>query len=398
MRLRIAFGVFMTAILSRLFVKNYRDTKNPTVRSAYGTMVSIVGILLNLLLFAGKFTVGFLFGAVAIYADAFNNLSDAGSQIVSLVCFRIAAKPADRDHPYGHARIEYLASVIVSLLVLLIAYELFTESLSKLFLPASESAFSILTVIVLAVSVLVKLWLYLFNRPVAKTIDSTVMRATAADSLSDAAATGAVLVAVIVGRFVTLPFSLDAVMGIAISVLICIAGIKILLEAKNAILGEGPTEEIVRLIEKTVNQYPESLGIHDMLVHNYGPGKIFASFHVEVDGSSDIFQTHDMIDNIEKELRTSGIEATIHMDPIVTDDEKVNEMRERVKAIVHAIDPSLRIHDFRFVAGKTHTNLIFDILAPFELKMSDEDLKKQIADVILAAFPNHYAVIEVDRG
>ena len=388
----------MTAILSRLFVKNYRDTKNPTVRSAYGTMVSIVGILLNLLLFAGKFTVGFLFGAVAIYADAFNNLSDAGSQIVSLVCFRIAAKPADRDHPYGHARIEYLASVIVSLLVLLIAYELFTESLSKLFLPASESAFSILTVIVLAVSVLVKLWLYLFNRTVAKKIDSSVMRATAADSLSDAGATGAVLVAVIVSRFVTLPFSLDAVMGIAISVLICIAGIKILLEAKNAILGEGPTEEIVKLIEKTVGGYPDSLGIHDMLVHNYGPGKIFASFHVEVDGSSDIFQTHDMIDNIEKELRISGIEATIHMDPIVTDDEKVNEMRERVRAIVHAIDPTLRIHDFRFVEGKTHTNLIFDILAPFELRMSDEDLKKKIADVILAAFPNHYAVIEVDRG
>jgi cation diffusion facilitator family transporter len=256
----------MTALLSRLFIKNYRDTKNPAVRSAYGTMVSIIGILLNLLLFMGKFFVGFLFGAVAIYADAFNNLSDAGSQIVSLVCFRIAAKPADRDHPYGHARIEYLASVIVSLLVLLIAYELFTESLSKLFLPSAESAFGILTVIVLTVSVLVKLWLYLFNRTVAKKIDSTVMRATVADSLSDAAATGAVLVAVIVGRFVTLPFSLDAVMGIAISVLICIAGIKILLEAKNAILGEGPTEEIVKSIEKTVNQYPESLGIHDMLV------------------------------------------------------------------------------------------------------------------------------------
>lgn len=388
----------MTTFLSKLFIRNYRDVKNPTVRRAYGTMVSIVGIILNLLLFVGKFTVGFLLSSVSIEADAFNNLSDAGSQIVSLICFRIAAKPADRHHPFGHARIEYLASAVVSLVILLISYELFTESLSKLFGDAEESSFSIPAVIVLAVSVLVKLWLCFFNRSVAKRIDSTVMRATAADSLSDAGATGAVLVAVVVGRFVTLPFSLDAVMGIAVSVLVAIAGVKILIEAKNAILGEGPTEALVEEINTTVGKYPEILGLHDMLVHNYGPGKIFASFHVEVDGSADIYHTHDTIDNIERELRTLGIEATVHMDPIVTDDERVNDMRERVAGIVRAIDPALRIHDFRFVEGKSHTNLIFDVQAPFELRLSDAELKEKIAGVILAAFPNHYAVIEVDRG
>ena len=388
----------MTAFLSRIFIKNYRDVKNPAVRSAYGTMVSIIGILMNLALFGMKLFVGLLFGAVAITADSFNNLSDAASQIVSLVCFRIAAKPADRDHPFGHARIEYLASVIVSLLVLLISYELFTASIGKLFATEEGGAFSILTLIVLAVSVLVKLWLYLFNKAIAKRIDSSVMRATAADSLSDAGATGAVLVALIVGRFVVLPFSLDAVMGIAVSVLICVAGIKILLEAKNAILGEGPTEEIVREIEETVSGYEEALGIHDMLIHNYGAGKVFASFHVEVDGKADVFHSHDVIDNIEKKLREFGIEATVHLDPIVTDDERVVETRKRIAALVHAIDHSLRIHDFRFVEGQTHTNLIFDVLAPFELKLSDEELKEKISEVILAAFPNHFAVIEVDRG
>lgn len=388
----------MTSLFCRLFIKNYRDVRNPAVRRAYGTMVSIVGITLNLLLFSGKLAVGVLFSAVSILADAFNNLSDAGAQIVSLVCFRIAAKPADRGHPFGHARIEYLASVIVSLFVLLISYELFSESVGKLLHGEAGSAFSLLTVIVLAVSVAVKLWLCLFNRGIARRIDSTVMRATAADSLSDAAATGAVLLSVIVSRFVSLPFSLDAVMGIAVSVMIAVAGFRILWEAKDGILGEGPTETILSEVQSTVEACPEVLGMHDILIHNYGPGKIFASFHVEVDGSADVFHTHDVIDNIEKELRKCGIEATVHMDPVVTDDAQVVEMRERVTAIVTALDPTLRIHDFRFVAGKTHTNLIFDVLAPFELKLSDEELKAKISAVILAAYPEHYAVIEVDRG
>lgn len=388
----------MTSFLSRMFIKNYRSVKDPVVRRAYGTMTSVVGILLNLLLFAGKFTVGFLFSAVSIMADAFNNLSDAGAQLVSLVCFRIAAKPADREHPFGHARIEYLASVIVSLLVLLISYELLSESVTKFFAFEAGQTFSFLTVAVLAVSVGVKLWLSVFNRKIGKTIDSSVMRATAVDSLSDAAATGAVLIAVIVEAFVDLPFSLDAVMGVIVSVLVAVAGIRILLEAKNAILGEGPTEEILRLIDETVKGHGEALGIHDMLIHNYGPGKVFASFHIEVDGSADIFHTHDVIDNIERELRNSGIEATIHMDPVVTDDERVNALRSRVDAIVRSIDPTLRIHDFRFVAGTSHTNLIFDVLAPFEVRRSDEELKRMIADAVRLEWPDHYAVIEVDRG
>ncbi len=388
----------MTTLLLKIFVPNYRDVKDPIVRRSYGTFVSIVGIILNVLLFVGKFVFGFLLASVSIQADAFNNLSDAGSQIVSLVCFRIAAKPADRHHPFGHARIEYVASVGVSLVILFIAYELFTESITKLTGGTADDAFSIPAVIVLSVSVLVKLWLSFFNRSVAKRIDSTVMRATAADSLSDAVATGVVLVALVVSRFIALPFSLDAVMGIAVSVLVAIAGFKILMEAKDAILGEGPTDELIGIIREETGKYPEVLGLHDMLIHNYGPGKVFATFHVEVDGAVDVYRSHDVIDNIEKELRALGIEATVHMDPIVTDDELVNDMRARVIGIVHAIDPSLHVHDFRFVAGESHTNLIFDVQAPFELKLSDDELKRTISEVILAAFPNHYAVIEVDRG
>ena len=388
----------MTTLLLKTFVPNYRDVKDPIVRRSCGTLVSIVGIIVNLLLFIGKFTFGFLLASVSIQADAFNNLSDAGSQIVSLICFRIAAKPADRHHPFGHARIEYVASVGVSLVVLFIAYELFTESILKLVSGSADSGFSMPAVITLSVSVLLKLWLCFFNRSVAKRIDSTVMRATAADSLSDAAATAAVLASLVVSRFVSLPFSLDAVMGLAVSVMVAIAGFKILMEAKDAILGEGPTDELVEIIRETTGKYGEVLGLHDMLIHNYGPGKVFATFHVEVDGAVDVYCSHDMIDNIEKELRALGIEATVHMDPIVTDDELVNDMRTRVTGIVQAIDPSLHIHDFRFVAGQSHTNLIFDVQAPFELKLSNEELKRTISEVILAAFPNHYAVIEIDRG
>lgn len=388
----------MTALLVKLFVKNRENVRDPIVRRAYGTLAGVVGILLNLLLFAGKFTIGVLFSAVSIQADAFNNLSDAGSQLVSLVCFRIAAKPADRDHPFGHARIEYLASLIVSLLILLISYELFTDSLSKFFVPSEKSAFSLLSVTVLSVSVLLKLWLSFFNRKLAVRIGSTVLRATATDSLSDAVATGAVLVAVVVSHFVTLPFSLDAVMGIALSVLICIAGLKLLNESKNSILGESPAEEVVEAIQKVVGKYNEALGMHDMLVHNYGPGRIFASFHVEVDGKKNIFHTHDMIDNIEKELRTLGIEATVHMDPIVTDDERIAELRDRVSGLVSEIDCNLHIHDFRFVEGATHTNFIFDVLAPFEYKRTDDELKQMISNAIAERFPNHFAVINIDRG
>ena len=386
----------MTDLLCKLFVTDHQNTSDPRVRRRYGTMVSIVGIVLNLLLAAGKFTAGLLFGAISIQADAVNNLSDAGSQIISLVSFRIAARPADRAHPFGHARIEYVASMIVSFIILVVGWELLSESFSKVLNPVS-TLFSWVSVAVLAVSVLAKLWLFLFNRKVGKKINSSVMRATATDSLSDAGATLAVLIATLIYKFTGL--DIDAYMGILVALLILWGGVKILNETKNSILGEGPSEETVSEIQSVVNQYEGVLGIHDLVVHNYGPGRIMASLHVEVDGKVDIFKSHDMIDQIERRLRTQcGIEATIHMDPIVTDDPQVDHLHALALESVRQIDERLKIHDFRIVPGHTHTNLIFDVQAPFELSMSDEELRRALSEKIQAAEPQCFAVVTVDRS
>lgn len=388
----------MTELLSRLFVKNHKDATNPSVRTAYGTMVSITGIIVNILLFVAKFVVGSLFGAISIVGDAVNNLSDAGTQIISLISFRIAAKPADREHPFGHARIEYVTSMIVSFLVMLVGFELFKSSIEQIFSPERPDS-SPIAIFVLIGSMLCKLWLGLFNRTIGKRIDSSVMRATAADSLSDVFATGAVLVATVLPMiFTNMTWNPDAYMGVIVAVLIMVAGIRILNEAKNAILGEAPSEEIVKQITETVDRYEGALGIHDMVVHNYGPGRIIASLHIEVDGSVDVFETHDMIDTIEKELRdVCGIEATIHMDPIVTDDEQINELRAKTSEAVKKIHPSMQIHDFRFVAGATHTNLIFDVVVPFEFKMNEADIKAAVAEKVKEIDSTYCVVLNVDR-
>ncbi len=387
----------ITSLLIRLFVKDPLSTDSPAVRRAYGTLVSVVGIVLNLLLAAGKFTVGLLFGALAVQADAVNNLSDAGSQLISLVSFKIAAKPADREHPFGHARIEYVASMIVSFIILLIGWELLSGSIDKVFHP-SETVFSWIAVIVLAVSVVIKLWLCVFNRKIAKRIDSTVMRATAADSLSDAAATAAVLVATLVYRFTG--FDPDAYMGILVALLILWAGVKILNETKNSILGERPSDEQVAEIKTVVAQFEDSgvIGLHDLIVHNYGPGRVMASLHVEVDGDMDIYKSHDIMDLIERRLLVEcGMIATVHMDPVAVRDPAVAALRERATAIARDLDDRLRLHDFRIVPGDTHTNLIFDVVAPFDLLLADDDLRTTLADRIHDADPHLFAVITVDR-
>ena len=386
----------MTSLLIRLFIKSPNDN-SPAVRRAYGTLASTVGIILNLILAVGKFTVGFLFGAIAVQADAVNNLSDAGSQIISLVSFKIAAKPADHEHPFGHARIEYVASMIVSFFVLLIGWELLSGSVGKLIHP-TETVFSWISVIVLGVSVLVKLWLCLFNRKIARRIDSSVMRATAADSLSDAGATAAVLAATLVYRFTG--FDPDAYMGILVAGLILWAGVKILNDTKNSILGERPSEETVAEIRRLVEEFHDRgvIGIHDLVVHDYGPGRIMASLHIEVDGDEDIYRSHDVADNIERRLRIEcGIEATVHMDPVAIRDPSVAALRTVAEATARSIDDRLRIHDFRLVPGDTHTNLIFDVAAPFELAIPDATLRTTLADRIHEADPHLFAVITVDR-
>lgn len=368
------------------------------MRRAYGTLASVVGVILNLLLFAAKFGAGTLVGSVSIRADGINNLSDAGSQIVSFISFRISAKPADRKHPFGHARIEYVASLIVSFLILHIGLDLLVESAKKITDPVRPEQ-NWFTLGVLAASIAVKLWLALFNHRIGKRIDSAVMRATAADSLSDVLSTGAVLIsAILMMFFPQIRINLDAIMGIAVAALILVAGAKILLEAKDSLLGEAPSEELTCRINEIVNEYPDALGIHDLEVHNYGPGHTVVALHVEVDGKRDVFLSHDMIDTIEQRLRREcGILATIHMDPIVTDDEAVNTLRAQVSAAVREIDADMTVHDFRFVSGHTHTNLIFDVAVPFENKMSNEEIRRAVADCVSRLDPSYFTVITVDR-
>ena len=384
----------MTSLLCK-FVKDGDQTHRPEVRRAYGTMVSTVGILANLFLAAFKLLAGILSGSIAITADAVNNLSDVGSQVVSLISFKISAKPADRDHPFGHARIEYVASMIVSFLIFLVGVELLKESVTQILHP-SETDFSVTVLIILSVSVIVKLWLALFNRTVGKRIDSSVIRATAADSLSDAISTAVVLACALVAKFTG--FNADGYVGVVVAVFILIAGIRILNDTKNSILGSSPDPEVIEGIVALVNEYPDILGIHDMVVHNYGPGNTIASFHAEVDGSANVFDTHDTIDNVERHLwQAMNIRATVHMDPIVTDDERVTALRHAVAELAHAIDDRWTIHDFRFVEGHTHSNLIFDVCVPFEVKEDDEAVKRKLHSEIVKLDPNYFAVITVDR-
>ena len=387
----------MTKFFFKTFVKGYREGEknSPEVRRACGSAVSIVGIIANILLAAFKMLAGILSGAISITADAMNNLSDAGSQVVSFISFKISGKPADRDHPFGHARIEYVASMIVSFIVLLVGFELMTDSVGKIFNP-EPTTYNALVIVILVASIAIKLWLFVFGRSAAKKISSEVVKAAATDSLSDAIATSAVLASIIICS--ATGFDTDGYMGVIVAVIVMIAGIKILNETKNSILGSAPEPELIEEIIRITREYPEALGIHDMVVHNYGPGNTIASFHVEVDGMENVFHTHDVIDTIEKRLFCElSVRATVHMDPIVTDDERVNELREKVLALVRAIDERLDLHDFRFVEGVTHSNLIFDVNVPFEIKMSDDEVKRAISLKISELDPNYFAVMTVDR-
>lgn len=365
-------------------------------RAAYGTRVGIIGIACNVLLFVLKFLVGSVFGSLAICADAFNNLSDAGSSAVSYVSFRIAAKPADRDHPFGHARIEYIASMIVSFLILLVAFELGTDAVKRIITPGESATFSILTVLVICFSIAVKLGLAAYNLHVGRKIDSDVMRATATDCLSDCVSSAAVMVSALILHFTGV--DIDAYVGLAVAILILIAGIRILSDTKNSLLGEAPVQEVVDGIKRIVAGYPAVIGMHDMVVHSYGPGHTFATFHAEVDGRVSIYDSHDVIDEIEKQISNElSISCTIHMDPLVTDDALTARIRTSVETLAKGIDPGLRIHDFRLVAGPTHSNLLFDVEAPFELKLDDCEIVRRLSEMVSALDASYFTVITVDR-
>ena len=391
----------MTELLSKIFVKNNEDVKNPKVRKSYGTLSSFVGIFVNIILAAIKLLLGTITLSVAIVADALNNLSDAGSSIITLISFRLSAKPADRDHPFGHARLEYISSMIVSFLILLVGFESLINSFSVL-IGISESepvSFSTVSIIILASSITLKLWLAVFYRKIGKRISSSVIKASSVDSLTDCISTTAVLISAVIIKFTDFQLT-DTIVSLAVSVTIIIAGVKILNETKNSLLGGAPVDEQIEQINNIISEYTDILGVHDLMLHNYGPNNFITSFHAEVDGSKDIFILHDMIDNVEKRIQSElNILCTIHMDPIVTDDDTVIELKQFVtRVITEEIDENISIHDFRVVVGNTHTNMIFDIVLPFESKYSPQEITQKISDAVLKNRENCYCVITVDRG
>lgn len=386
----------MTNFLLKSFVKNYKEVQDPAVRARYGVLSGGVGIACNLLLFAAKLFAGLLTGAISVTADAFNNLSDAGSSVVTLFGFRMSARPVDKEHPFGHGRLEYLSGLIVSLLIMLVGVELLSSSVQKIFTP-EETLFSWLTVGILGGSVLVKLWMCLFNRKLAKTIDSAAMRATAMDSLSDVAATLTVLTALLITHFSG--FSLDAYAGVVVALFILWTGFRSAKETGDLLLGKAPDPKLVREVEKTVLDHDEVLGIHDLVIHNYGPGRLMMSLHAEVSGEGDIMQLHDVIDGIEQELREKfHCDAVIHMDPILIHDKKVAEMCQKVVGLAKEIDERITVHDFRMSERPAHCRLIFDMAVPYAVRRSDQEIRAEMTRKVEELDPRFTAVIGIDRS
>lgn len=385
----------MTKLLIRLFVKNSEDTENPQVRGNYGTMAGIVGILCNLVLFLGKLVIGTISGSVSIRADAVNNLSDASSNIVTLVAFRLARKPEDAEHPYGHARIEYLSGLAVAAMILLIGVELAKESFHKILYPEPVS-FSWALVAVLGMSIAVKLWLAVFNRTLGKKIKSTSLMATAADSRNDVITTGAVLLAAVTARLTGL--ELDGYVGLLVAGFILWSGIGIAKDTISPLLGAPADPELVHLIRHEIEHFdPRILGVHDLMVHDYGPGQTFASIHVEVDRREDVLEMHEMIDRAERMmLEQHRIHLTIHYDPIVTDDAALQRMQKKVEEALHAIQPGLSLHDFRMVAGEKSTNLIFDVVLPDTLRGKEQEIQSALEKAIQEPGMEYRTVITFD--
>lgn len=385
----------MTQLLLRLFVKNHQDTQSPAVREGYGKLAGLTGIVVNALLCAGKLLAGALSGSVSIMADAINNLSDAASSIVTLLGFKLAAKPADDAHPYGHQRVEYLAGLTVAALILLIGAELVKSSIQRILHPEAV-AFTAVGAAVLLLSIAAKLWLCLFYRKLGKSIRSEALLASAADSRNDVASTAAVLAAYAFAYFTHI--QIDGWAGLLVAVFILWSGVGIAKDTIDPLLGEAPDEALVHAIAQEIRSYDARvLGIHDLIVHDYGPGRRFASVHVELDAREDVLEAHELIDNIERDVtKKLRVDLVIHYDPIVTDDAEVNEVRQRVEAIVTEIDPRLSFHDFRMVRGREHSNVIFDLVLPFDLRGQEHALRARIGEALHAENPRYRTVITFD--
>ena len=386
----------MISLLARLFIKPDPAREEPETRRAYGVLCGIVGICLNVLLFAGKFLAGTLSGSIAITADAFNNLSDAGSSFVTLVGFQLAGQKPDSEHPFGHGRMEYVSGLAVSVLILLMGLELGKTSIEKILHPEPVDS-SPLIFAILCASILVKLYMFLYNRRLGKKLASPAMEATAMDSLSDSVATAAVLIATLVGRFTGL--EIDGWCGVLVAAFILWSGINAVRDTLDPLLGTPPTHEFVQRIRDLVMAHTTILGIHDLVVHDYGPGRVMISLHAEVPASGSVMELHDTIDNLEQELhRKLGCEAVIHMDPLVDDDGATAAVRDQVTALVKCIDPAITIHDFRMVPGPTHTNLIFDVVTPLAFRLSGQEVAQQVRALVQSLDSRYIAVVHVEHA
>ena len=382
--------------LIQTFIKDHENINDLNVRAAYGKLSGKVGIFCNALLFAGKFIVGTISGSVSITADAVNNLSDAASSIISLIGFKMAEKPADADHPYGHARYEYLSGLTVAVMILIIGVELFKSSLNKILHP-SPVDFSLITAVVLIGSIVVKLWMSVFNKSLGQKINSATLEATSAVSRNDVISTSAVLTAALISHFFTV--NLDGYMGIAVAVFILYSGIGLVKETLDPLLGKAPDPILVDHIEKKILSYQGVLGTHDLMIHDYGPGRIFASVHVEMAAEDDVIKSHDVIDNIERDfLENENLNLIVHYDPIITGDDKINDLRCWLSDQVKTIDSNLSIHDLRVVPGETHTNLIFDCVMPHTLHMSEDQLKSKIKELVTETYPNYFCIMTIDAS
>lgn len=386
----------MIKFLAKLFIKDHKNIDSPKVRNAYGSLCGIVGILLNILLFACKLFAGMISGSISVMSDAFNNLTDAGSSVITLIGFHVSNQKADKDHPFGHGRIEYVSGLIVSMIILLVGFELAKSSVEKIINPVAVE-FSLIAVLILVISVAVKGYMALYNYNIGKKISSSAMKATATDSLSDTLATTVVLVCLLITKFFDL--NIDAYCGLAVSGFILFSGIRSAKETLDPLLGTPPSKELIDKIYSIVFAHKEVKGVHDLIVHDYGPGRMMISLHAEVSADADMLATHDMIDNIEKDLRERlSCDAVIHMDPIATDDETVNEVKEKIASLVTCIDNRLTIHDFRMVEGPTHTNVIFDLVVPFDFKRNEKEIREDVEKIVKSINKTYFSVIDIDRS
>ncbi len=386
----------MVEWLAKRMIRDSENVTDKKVRGQYGTLCSIMGIVFNVFLFILKYIAGTLSGSIAIVADSLNSLSDAGSSIITLTGFKLAGKKPDPDHPFGHGRMEYLSGLIVAFLVLLMGAELGKSAIEKILHPEPVEGGTVVLAI-LIVSVLVKCYMAYYNRKIGNKINSSAMKATSTDSLSDAVSTTVVLFCTIATRYTSL--NLDGWCGLLVAALVLYAGIGAVKETMDPLLGQPPEQEFVDDIEKIVMSHEQIVGIHDLIVHDYGPGRVMISLHAEVPGDSDVFEVHDLIDNVEKELDSKlGCEATIHMDPIAVRDERTRQLKQMAVGIVKSIDENLTLHDFRIVAGPTHTNMVFDVVTPAGFKMEDSKLTGLIQEKVTENDPTCFTVIKVDRA